>query len=331
MKKMYSTLALLVISLISFSQTYYVYTAKSNGTWSNLANWNSQIRTDGIEKTGFVIPAGFNITGDNGVNSMGLGATEVTIAGTLTMAHNTTIALNSSSNILLNNGSIVGSTGNQQITIGGVVKYRGNLDGTKTGASYANNTTGVSPNGFASLMTLPVNFTSFYVNKTMQDIQLAWSTDNEVGNSHFDIERSFNGVDWKRIAVVFGAGSSSSTSQYNYNDRNISNAVVYYRLRQVDANGRFIYSSIKAVRMNESIPTLKIYGADKTVVVDLNSSVSNNLVVSVLTSNGQLVKKQTFNNPSYKINMQLQTIPAGSYIIQVTDGKGLNEVKKVVL
>lgn len=331
MKKIYTTLALLIISVMAFSQPYYVYTAKASGLWYVTDNWTIAPRLDGVAKHRVIIPASFNITADNNVNSMGLGNVEVFISGTLTMASNTTINLTASSTIQLNSGFIAGSLGNQQIFIGSVMKYRGNLDGLKTGNSIADNTTGAAPNGFRSLLTLPVNFTGFYINKSAQDVQLTWSTDKEIENSHFDVERSFNGIDWKKIAVVFGTGTTNSSNQYSYNDKSVSNAVIYYRLRQVDVNGRFIYSSIKTIRLNESIPTLKIYGSDKTVVIDLNSSVSNNLAVSILTSNGQLVKRQSFNNPSYKVTLQVQNVPTGTYVIQVSDGKGLNEVKKVIL
>ena len=331
MKKVYITIGLLIIGLMTFAQPYYTYTANNNGLWTNNSNWTIAERTDGVAKNKIVIPSSYSIIANNGVNSLGLGTVEIYIFGTLDMASNTTLSFPAQSSIELNNGFIVGNAGNQQILIGGVIKYRGNLDGLKTGTSIAHNTTGVSPNGFTSLTTLPVNFTSFYISKSSQNIQMTWSTDKEINNSHFDIERSSNGVDWERIAVVFGSGTNSNSSQYSYNDKNISSVVVYYRLRQVDVDGRFVYSSIKSIRMDQAISAVKIYSSEKNVVIDLNSVIKNNLVVSVVNSNGQVISKQSFKNPSYKINLHLQNAPTGTYVVHVTDNAGMTEVKKIIL
>ncbi|MBC7827240.1 MAG: T9SS type A sorting domain-containing protein [Chitinophagaceae bacterium] len=331
MKKIYTTLCLLAIAAMSFSQTFYVYTAQNSGYWYNSGNWNIQLRTDGITKHKVLIPATFTIIVDNNVNSMGLGDVEVFVSGNFSLQSNTTLTLSNNSSIQLNNGFISGSAANQQILIGSTVKYKGDIDGNKTGYSLADNTTGSSPFGFRSFSLLPVNFTSFYISKTNQNIQLSWSTDKEIMSSHFDVERSFNGTQWEKISVIFSAGTSNNTNNYTYSDKNISNPVVYYRLRQVDLNGRSVYSSIKMIRMSETISTLKIYGFEKNVVIDLNTSVKSKIIVTVVSTNGQVINEQVYNNPSYKINLNLQNVASGAYFVRVTDNKGWLEVKKVIL
>ena len=86
-----------------------------------------------------------------------------------------------------------------------------------------------------------------------------------------------------------------------------------------------------SIRNGEMMSPVKIYGTDKKVVIELNSAAKNNVMVSVLTTNGQVISKQSFSNPGYKINVELNHISGGAYIVQVTDNKGWNEVKKVVL
>jgi hypothetical protein len=215
--------------------------------------------------------------------------------------------------------------------IGGTIKYQGDIDGLKTGHSIADNTTGASPLGFRAFSTLPVNFTSFYIGKSGENIQLNWSTDKEIDNSHFDVEKSFDGLDWQKIAIVLGSGISDNIHNYSYNDKISTSPVVYYRLRQVDIDGRSIYSSIKMIRINEAVSAARIYGSDKNVVIDLNTSIKNNLTVSVINANGQVVRKETFNNPSYRVKINLQNASTGAYVVQVSDNKGWTEVKKVIL
>jgi hypothetical protein len=332
MKKFYTTLVLLAIAVMSFSQTYFTYTAKKSGYWYDNKNWNVGPRMDGVPKHKVVIPAAYTIMVDNNVNSMGLGDVEVFVSGQIALIANTTLILSNSSSIQLNGGFISGTAANQQILLGGVIKYKGDIDGIKTGNSIADNTTGVSPNGFRALGILPVNFTSFYISKSGQNIQLSWSTDKEINNSHFDVERSFNGLDWQKIAVVVSAGSNNSNNNnYSYNDKAISSPVVYYRLRQVDIDGRSVYSSIKTIRMGEAISAVRIYGFAKNVVIDLNTSVKSNLTVSIVNTSGQVISKQTFSNPSYKINLTIPVASTGAYFVQITDNKGWTEVKKVIL
>lgn len=331
MKKLYTTLFLITVSVFAFSQPYFIYTAKKSGYWYVSGNWNVQPRTDGVNKHKIIIPAAYSIILDNNVNSMGLGDIEVVVSGGITIVPNTTLNLSSNSSIQLNNGSITGNAANQQIIIGSTVKYKGDIDGVKTGYSIADNTTGTSPNGFRAFALLPVSFTSFYISRSDNNIALSWSTDREMNNSHYEVERSIDGREWKKIAMFLGAGTTNNVNTYTYTDRNISNPVIYYRIRQVDISGRSVYSSVKTIRGNEAIPSVKIYGYDKNVVIDFNTAIKNSINVTVLNNSGQIVSQQSFNNPSYRISMSLHGMASGAYVVQITDAKGWSEVKKVVL
>ena len=331
MKKFYSTLVLLTITVMAFSQTYKTYTAKRSGIWSDNGNWNVSNRVDGVSKNKYVVGDNYTMIVDNGINDAALGDVEIVVNGSLLFLTNSTLALTNNSSLRLSSGLILGLTSGQLITIGGVVKYQGNKDGWKIGSLIADNTTGASPTGFKAFAALPVNFTSFYISKSGQNVQLTWSTDKEINNSHFDVERSFNGTDWQKVSVVDGAGTSSNVNNYSYNDKNVSGSVVYYRLRQVDIDGGSMYSSIKSIRMSEAVSAVRIYGSNKNVVIDLNTSIKNDLVVSVVNANGQVISKQTVSNPSYRININVQNASTGTYIVHVTDNKGWTEVKKVIL
>ena len=327
MKKIYFSLFLVTLAVTSFAQTFYVYTAQTSGLWTESSNWITTERTDGVQKNKVVIPVNINITADNDVDNLGLGDVQVVVYGTLTVSPGTNLNFSYNSSFELSGGTIHGLLANQKIKIGSDIKYRGDDDGILTGHFFADNTT----NGFQSLSILPVHFTSFYVSKSGQNIQLTWSTDNEINNSHFDVERSFNGLEWNKIATIKGAGNSSNANNYSYNDKNVSGSVIYYRLRQVDIDGRSVYSSIKTIRANEAISPVKIYASERNVVIDLNQAIKNDLVVSVVNINGQVISRKTFNNPQYKISFNLENVTAGAFVVQVTDNKGWTVVKKVVL
>ena len=331
MKQVYLTLGLLAAAVISFAQTFQVHTAKSSGLWTDPTNWTTTLRTDGVPKNKVIIPKNITIVANNGVNSLGLGDVQIVLYGSISVLDGTNLNLSDNSSIQVEGGSIIGNSANQKIKIGSDIKYKGNNDEILTGYFISDNTTGSSPAGFRVLAILPVNFTSFYISKSSEKIQLTWSTDREINNSHFDVERSSNGTDWQTIAVVKSSQNGINTNNYSYNDKTISSSVVYYRLRQVDTDGRFVYSSIKTIRLGEVISPVRIYGSDKNVVVDLNTEFKSNIIISVVNTSGQVIFKRTFINPSYRINLEITNAKTGTYIVQVSDNKGWSEARKVIL
>jgi hypothetical protein len=310
-----------------FSQSFKIHIAKSSGLWSDPQNWNIQSRNDGINKHKFIIPKNISITVDKDVDD--LGDVELYIYGNLGLASSTNLHLTSNSKIEINNGSITGNSANQKIKIGNEIKYKGNVDGVKTGYWLADHTTGSAPEGFVSFAILPGNFTNFNINKNGNTVELTWSNDQQ-NNGNYEIEKSKNGIDWIKIAVINSASNSNNSTVYSYTDHNIPESVVYYRLRLSD-NGQSFYSSVKTIRVGEMKPPVKIYGFEKSVIIDLNNQVNENIVVSILNNYGKLISQQVYNNPSYKISFKLNNIVKGAYVIQVTGINGWSEAKKVIL
>lgn len=330
MKKFYQFALLMVVSLNSFSQ-YYVYTATKSSVWSDVSLWSVTLRTDGIPKSKVVIPAPFNVTLNSGISGLGVGDADLIISGSLTMLSGTTVTLSSVSTIELQGaGRIIGNLNSEQIIIGSVVKYNGNLDGTKTGPSVANSTTGISPSGFSSTSTLAVSFSSFTASRSESDILLKWSIATEHENDRFDIERSYNGINWNVVGTVKGAGNSSVNTSYSFTDKNSSSSsVVYYRLRQVDMNGDFEFSAIKALTISNNMPA-RIYSSGKNINIELNKEIKSQITVKILNANGQLIDQQAFES-GYRISINLAGKPAGVLIVNISDNRSINQSSKLVL
>jgi len=99
--------------------------------------------------------------------------------------------------------------------------------------------------------TLPVNWLYFTGTNHDKDNLLKWGTAFEQNSKEFRLERSFDGNRFTQIAVVPAAGNSTSERNYEYTDRNIdqyNKNVFFYRLKQMDRDDRFKYSSV--VRLN---------------------------------------------------------------------------------
>lgn len=325
-------IALLFIGTASFSQTYYVYTAKSSGIWNNAANWTIALRTDGKTKNKVVIPKSVTIVADNNVNYMGLGDVEIAVAGKISMMPSTTLTLGANSIIDLQGGDISGNSSTQKILIGSVVKYDGSKDFEKRGYSYADATTGISPNGFYTPVILPVHFVSFNAMRVEKsNVALTWVTSDEVDNKHFNVQKSEDGTNWKQIAAVFPQTGTSTLKTYNYTDKNAVSNIQYYRIAQVDMDGKMTYSAVRTVNNNAVASSTKAYSAgSNNIVIESAAAGNGHAKVSVIALNGQVVTTTVVKEQSrivFNTNKSLN----GVYILRIDHSDGTSGSQKLVL
>lgn len=126
--------------------------------------------------------------------------------------------------------------------------------------------TGVSDdqrNGFTSFsefaqvssddMPLPVSLRSFVAWKRNKFVELEWTTMSEVGFDHFVIERSSDEINFVAIGKVKSTGTPHGLANYAYTDQSPLSPVNYYRLRNVDVDGKFEFSRIVKVDMDANI------------------------------------------------------------------------------
>ncbi|MEM6346260.1 MAG: reprolysin-like metallopeptidase, partial [Bacteroidota bacterium] len=108
--------------------------------------------------------------------------------------------------------------------------------------------------GFSETLTsFPVTYQDWQVNKDGFTINLNWSTTQEINNLGFEIEiRSDSSDAFQRLAFVSGRGNSNEIHQYSYQVRNSLPGKHYFRLKQIDLDGQYTYSSIKEVEIEAS-------------------------------------------------------------------------------
>lgn len=95
---------------------------------------------------------------------------------------------------------------------------------------------------------LPMELINFSVKVVgSQGVLLNWETASELNNDYFAVERSNDGRNWKTLAELKGAGTSSDIQNYDYIDPSPVHGISYYRLRQTDFDGTFKYSKTRTV------------------------------------------------------------------------------------
>ncbi len=121
------------------------------------------------------------------------------------------------------------------------------------GNGYAERTGYTSFSGHAigkGIYALPVEFLSFDAKPNGNVVDLSWSTASEFNSDHFVVQRSKDGVDFENVVQVNAAGNSSLVKNYSSIDYDPYNEVSYYRLKQLDNDGKFMFSNIVSVKFH---------------------------------------------------------------------------------
>lgn len=90
---------------------------------------------------------------------------------------------------------------------------------------------------------LPVELSAFTSTVSNREVTLNWTTQSEINNSGFEIERAVNGV-WTSAGYIAGHGNSTVSHNYTFTDRNLNTGRYNYRLKQIDYNGSFEYHTL---------------------------------------------------------------------------------------
>lgn len=324
MKKFYLFLILVVLYNISFSAP--VITASSNGYWNSAATWN----LNRLPKVGdtIIIPGGKTVTIDDDQNFNGFVYLKIT--GTLKFQkNNSTLSVDGPSVILVNPGGQIsgGGSPSQKIRYNNSIIFDGN-DAAIVGPQMASAFSG----GFSAFGSspLPVKFVGFTVTQKDNDALIQWSTSEEISADMYQVERSIDGTNWSTIAYVAAVGNSSSLNNYSFTDKNVSAQVVYYRIKEVDVDGKTVYTAIKSIKLESaSASEIKIAGISNKVLLQFPREIKGNFIVRFVSKSGQVVDQQTINNPVGQVVLNSKV--AGNYIISVSNGQNVNTAKQVIL
>ncbi len=167
---------------------------------------------------------------------------------------------------------------------------------------------------------LPVELSKFYIQKQSDGNKLVWETASETNNSHFELQKSVNGVTFELIKTVIGNGTSAKTNSYSYLDADVNNYTIYYRLKQVDKNGEAKYSNIIVSKNNELIRTaVTIYPnpiVDKLTIKSPQPFKNASLRILNSTGGVELVKNSLQGN---EITLDMSTKPKGLYLLELNN------------
>jgi parallel beta-helix repeat protein len=94
---------------------------------------------------------------------------------------------------------------------------------------------------------LPLTLLQFEASKKGNNVLIQWATTNEINTAYFNVQHSIDGVQWKTIETIAAKGFSVSTNNYSALHLLPSIGKNYYRLQQVDADGKNNFSFIRSI------------------------------------------------------------------------------------
>ncbi len=165
---------------------------------------------------------------------------------------------------------------------------------------------------------LPVTISSFTAGVNNNQVTLKWETASENNNKGFEIQRSQGGVNWTVLGFVSGNVNSSVASMYQFIDSNPFSGVAYYRLRQVDVDGKFNYSTTASVRILKSGFYSIIREAGNTGYQLNLDATAGKVDLLVFDNNGQRLISRPGVTGMQHVN--LVNYPAGIYLLQIKKG-----------
>ncbi len=189
---------------------------------------------------------------------------------------------------------------------------------------------------------IPVELISFSADVVDSKVRLNWITSTEVNNKGFEIERSITRGksikrEWETIGFVPGAGTSTEISVYTFIDENITADTYSYRLKQIDLNGMYEYSSIISVGilMNREYKLFQNYPNPFNPSTKIKYSIpeGGRVVVKIFDILGKEVITLTNEYKDagyYEIEFSAENLASGIYFYKIVSGS-YSEIKKMVL
>jgi hypothetical protein len=197
---------------------------------------------------------------------------------------------------------------------------------------------------FAIYLTdpIPVELTSFDAALKDNNVVLSWATATETNNMGFEVQRSIEGNDYRRIAFVEGYGTVTETKDYSYSDKNLETGTYSYRLKQIDFDGSSEFSD--AIEVDVTAP--QVYSLEQNypnpfnpgTKIKFSLAADSKVTLTVFDILGQKVVtliKGNLSEGSYDIDFNATSIRSGVYFYRIDatgiDGTNFSSVKKMIL
>lgn len=317
---------------VTFTNSTFTFTSGSVATvYNSVALVSSKwVLEDNSEMTStggvFSIKSGSLTVGDGSNSSK---ATAVFNGGQLSLLDATSFVTMMTNKNSYFNWSAYNGNGNSITTTNNNLNCNGN-GRNACSAPVLYGPSALTAGGVSSNAMLPVKLASFNIKSTNNTVALNWITAQEINAEVFEVERSFDGINWVTVGEVAAKGNSWIPSNYSYSEVIKSGSTFTYRLKMVDIDGKFEYSPIVKITLN----SIAVSGSVKTYPNPATNffavdGVTAGTQLQVVNMNGAVVKM--INGYVANSKVSLSGMLAGNYVVKVVDANGSSQALKMIV
>ena len=188
------------------------------------------------------------------------------------------------------------------------------------------------------LIAIPVELSSFSAVSERDNVILKWQTATETNNSGFEVQRKSKN-EWQSIGYVKGSGTTTEYQNYEFRDKSLESGKYWYRLKQIDFDGRYEYS--KEIEVEVEIP--REYSISQNypnpfnpvTTIEYSLPEKGNVRIEIYSTIGELMKVLVDGEKEagyHRVSFDGSQMPSGTYIYKMTANNGsFNQTKKMTL
>ncbi|MDY0083839.1 MAG: T9SS type A sorting domain-containing protein [Ignavibacteriaceae bacterium] len=188
------------------------------------------------------------------------------------------------------------------------------------------------------LYIVPVELSAFVANVNKNTVTLNWTTESELNNNGFEVQRKFADDQFVTIGIVKGAGTTTNRTQYSYTDVDLVDGNYYYRLKQVDFSGNYEYSNEIFVEVNA--PT--VFGIEQNYPNPFNPttnikysvtepSMVKLAVYNMLGEEVSVLKNEYMTSGTFNAAFDAASLPSGIYICKLETSYAVSAIKMMLM
>ncbi|MBL0357103.1 MAG: T9SS type A sorting domain-containing protein [Chitinophagaceae bacterium] len=177
---------------------------------------------------------------------------------------------------------------------------------------------------------VPVKFLNFTVTRNNNIALLNWAVENEDANTaSYEIQKSLNGIEFSSVATLPAYNNGRASNVYSFTQNNLSairsSGVIYFRIKQTDRDGKFVYTEIRSVRMDsKGAIVVGVYPNPVKSLANVTFDLEQNteVIISVTDASGkQVLTSQVQGFKGANINkLNMANLASGSYTLKLQVG-----------
>lgn len=172
---------------------------------------------------------------------------------------------------------------------------------------------------------LPVKFSGFYAKKLNNSVSLVWNVAEEMNVHGYEVQRSADGSNFSAIGFV----TANNSPSYNFVDAKATE-VAYYRIKSVDFDGKYIYSTVITVRGQQSSIVMKAFPMPVQSQLTLqHNAAGNDCKIDLITADGRVMKSITVAKGVQQTSLDFSFAKAGVYVVRFINDESTETLKVV--